>query len=293
MSYAADVGYSFTSLLGNVIGVVVKVLIFLAILAVGWFIATWIRRVLTRVLQRVGFDRAAQRGGLDRLLGRHSASDVAAQLIMYAVLLFVVQLAFGIFGPNLVTDVISRVIAWLPRFFVAVVILVVAAGIAGWVKELIATALGGLSYGRPIAITAQVVILVLGVFTALTEVGVANPIITPLLWAFLFAVAGVLVVGVGGGLIKPMQHRWERMLNRIETESTVAAERVRANRARAATQGWESERNTQAGFQPAYGGTATTDVKPPATAASAYDENASAYDEEQRQAAQQPPPEER
>jgi hypothetical protein len=285
MSYAADVGYSFTSLLGNVIGVVIKVLIFLAILALGWFVATWIRRALARFLHRVGFDRAAQRGGLDRLLGGRSASDVSAQLIMYAVLLFVVQLAFGIFGPNLVTDVISRVIAWLPRFFVAVLILVVAAGIAGWVKELIVGALGGLSYGRPIATTAQVVILVLGVFTALTEVGVANPIITPLLWAFLFAVVGVLVVGVGGGLIKPMQHRWERMLNRVETETTIAAERMRANRARTATPGWDSDRNAQAGFQPAYSGTVTSDVRPPATAASAYGE--------EHQAAEQPPSEER
>ena len=137
MSYAADVGYSFTSLLGNVIGVVVKVLIFLAIMALGWFIATWIRRVLAGLLYRVGFDRAAQRGGLDRMFGQHSASHAGATLVMYAFLLFVVQLAFGIFGPNLVSDLISRVIAWLPRLFVAVVILVVAAAAAGWVKELI------------------------------------------------------------------------------------------------------------------------------------------------------------
>jgi hypothetical protein len=282
MSYAADVGYSFTSLLGNVISVVVKVAIFLAIVALGWFIASWIRRVLARFLRRVGFDRAARRGGLDRMLGRHSASDVSAQLVMYAVMLFVVQLAFGIFGPNLVSDLISRVIAWLPRFFVAVVILVAAAGIAGWVRDLIAGALGGLSYGRPIAATAQVVILVLGVFTALTQIGVANSIITPVLWAFLFAVTGIAVVGVGGGLVKPMQHRWERMLNRVETETTIAAERVRANRAAGAQSGWESDRNAAPGYQPAYSGTATSDIRPPATAESAYGE--------ENQQAQAPPP---
>ena len=62
---------------------------------------------------------------------------------MFAFLLFVLQLAFGIFGPNPVSDLIAGVIAWLPRLFVAVVIVVVAAAIAGWVKDLIAAGLGG------------------------------------------------------------------------------------------------------------------------------------------------------
>lgn len=279
MSYAADVGYSFTSLLGNVISVLVKVAIFLAIMALGWFVARWIRRGLAGFLHKVGFDRASQRGGLDRMLGGRRASDLTAQLVMFAFLLFVLQLAFGIFGPNPVSDLIARVVGWLPRLFVAVVILVVAAAIAGWVKELITGALGGLSYGRPIATGVQVGILVLGAFAALNQIGVASSVITPVLWAFLFAVTGVIVVGLGGGLIKPMQHRWERMLNRAETETTVAAERMRANRtARATASPWEStverDRNAPATYQAAYGGTAPTDVRPPETAEGAY-----AYDE--------------
>jgi len=277
MSYAADVGYSFTNLLGNIIGVLIRVAIFLAVIALGWLIAVWIRRALRAVLHRVGFDRAARRGGLDRIIGRYSPSDVAAQVVMYAFMIFVLELAFGVFGPNAVRDLIGRVVAWLPRLLVAVVIIVVAAAIAGWVKEIISDALGGLSYGRGLATAAQVVILVLGAFAALSQIGVANEIITPVLWAFLFAITGIAVVGVGGGLIKPMQHRWERMLNRAETETTIAAERVRANRAARAAQGWEStdrDRGAPTAWdQPPYAGTATTDVRPAATqAASGYTE---------------------
>jgi hypothetical protein len=269
MWYAADIGYSFTNLLGNVVGVVIKVLIFLAILALGWLLAGWIRRALQAVLRRSGFDRLAQRGGLNRLLARDSASEVTARLVMYAFLLVVLQIAFGVFGPNLVSDLLARVIAWLPRLFVAVAIIVVAAAVAGWVKDMISGALGGLSYGRGIATAAQALILVLATFAALTQIGVASSVITPVLWALLFAVTGVLVVGLGGGLIKPMQHRWERMLNRAETETTIAAERVRSNRAaQAAAQGeyGERDRNVPGGFeQPAYGGAMATDERPPTT----------------------------
>ncbi len=265
MSYAVDVGYSFTGLLGNVLTVAIKVVIFLAIVALGWLVAKWIRRALTAVLHRVGFDRAVERGGLRRMLGRYSASDVTAQLAMYAFMIFALHVAFGVFGPNTVSDLLARIIAWLPRLFVAIVIVVVAAAIAGWVKEIVSEALGGLNYGRALATAAQAVIVVLGVFAALGQIGVASSVLTPVLWAFLFAVTGVLVVGVGGGLVKPMQHRWERMLNRAETETTIAAERVRANRAARTGAGWDQ--NTPSGFQPAYGGAMTTDTKPPTTVA--------------------------
>ena len=42
---------------------------------------------------------------------------------------------------------------------------------------------------------------------------------TTLLIAVLATVAGVVIVGVGGGLIKPMQHRWEGYLTKAEEEA--------------------------------------------------------------------------
>jgi hypothetical protein len=42
--------------------------------------------------------------------------------------------------------------------------------------------------------------------------------------AVLATIAGILIVGVGGGLVRPMQSRWEQYLERMSHES----ERVRA-----------------------------------------------------------------
>lgn len=267
MLYAVSIGDEFTDLLGNVVNVAVKVVIFLAIMLLGWLVARWIRKALAGFLHRVGFDRAVERGGLNRMLGNYQASDLTARLVVFAFLLFVLQLAFGIFGPNPVSDLIEGVIAWLPKLFVAVIIVVVAAAIGGWVKELIADALGGLSYGKTVATAAQTLILILGVFAALNQVGIASSVTTPILVAVLATIGGIAIVGLGGGLIKPMQHRWERVLNRAETESSLAAEKMRAHRAsRPSTMARDT--NTPGGFdQPAYGNaSATTDAKPPATA---------------------------
>jgi hypothetical protein len=262
--YAVSIGDEFTNLLGNVVDVAIKVVIFLAIMLLGWFVGRWLHKWLARFLQRIGFDRAVERGGLRPLLGSNSASDITARLVEFAFLLFVLQLAFGIFGPNPVSTLISAVVAWLPKLLVAIVIVVVTAAIAGWLHDIIARALGGLSYGKTVAAVVQVIVLVLGIIAALNQIGVATSVTEPLLIAALVAVAGVIVVGVGGGLIKPMQHRWERILNRAETESTLAAERVRAHRAQqTATTGRTVRRD---GYdQPAYSGQGPSDTKPPST----------------------------
>ncbi|MGW5581443.1 membrane protein [Micromonospora chokoriensis] len=210
-----------------------KAVAFLAILVAGWLIAKAALKIVEKVLERVGFDRAVERGGIRRALSRsrYDASDIVAKLVYYALLLFTLQLAFGIWGPNPISDLLGAVIAWLPRAFVAIVIVVVSAAIASAVKDIISGALGGLSYGRVLATTASVFILGLGVIAALNQIGVATAVTTPVLIAVLATIGGILVVGVGGGLIRPMQSRWEGWLTRAEQESQLIAEHARAYRA--------------------------------------------------------------
>jgi hypothetical protein len=111
------------------------------------------------------------------------------------------------------------VIAFLPKLFVALIIVVVASAIAAAVRDLLSNALSGLSYGRMLANIASIFILGLGVIAALNQVGVAVTVTLPVLVAVLATIGGILVVGVGGGLIKPMQERWDRYLTTAEEES--------------------------------------------------------------------------
>lgn len=210
-----------------------KLLAFLLILIIGLFIAKAIGKVVDTVLERVGFDRAVERGGVRRALERSSydASGIVGKLVYYALVLFVLQMAFGVFGPNPISDLLSSVIAFLPRAIVAIIIIVVAAAIAAAVRDLIGNALSGLSYGRTLANIASFFILGLGVIAALNQVGIATTVTTPILIAVLATIAGILVVGVGGGLVRPMQSRWERYLDTVETEG----DRIRAQSRRSSS----------------------------------------------------------
>jgi len=198
-----------------------RAIAFIVILIVGYLVARLLRTAVDKLLERVGFDRLVERGGLKTALARsrYDASGIVAQLVFYAVLLITLRIAFDIWGPNAVSTLISAVIAWLPRLFVAILIVVVAAAIASAVRDIVATALGGFSYGRAVANIASVFILGIGVIAALNQIGVATTVTTPVLIAVLATVAGIFIVGVGGGLVKPMQARWDRWLDRAETES--------------------------------------------------------------------------
>ncbi|MDZ5447828.1 hypothetical protein U2F26_34880 [Micromonospora sp. 4G57] len=225
-----NIGSALVDLWRAVLLFVPKAVAFIVILVIGWLVARAVLKIVDKVLERVGFDRAVERGGVKRALERtkYDASDILARLAYYAVLLFTLQLAFGVWGPNPISDLIRGVISWLPRAFVAIVIVVVAAAIANAVRDLVTGALGGLSYGRVLANLAAVFILALGIIAALNQVGIATTVTTPVLIAFLATVAGILIIGVGGGLVKPMQTRWDRWLDRMAEESRAIREQRQA-----------------------------------------------------------------
>jgi hypothetical protein len=227
---SVDIDDALNDVWHTVANVVPKLVAFVAIIVVGWIVAKAVRKGVDAVLERVGFDRLVERGGVKAALARsrYDASDIVAKLAYYAVLLFTLQLAFGIWGPNPVSDLIKGVVAWLPQAFVAIVIIVVASAIAKAAKDLIVGALGGLSYGRLLGTVASVFILGLGIIAALNQVGVATTVTTPVLVAVLATVAGVIVVGVGGGLVRPMQQRWDGWLDRAAQESRSIAAHSRA-----------------------------------------------------------------
>jgi hypothetical protein len=129
-----------------------KFIAFLAILIIGWIIAKAIAKLVDKSLERVGFDRAVERGVLKDAMakGTYDASTIVSKLVYYALLLFVLQMAFGVFGPNAISDLLTTVVAFIPKAIVAV---------------------------------------------------------------------GILVVGVGGGLVRPMQSRWEGYLDSMGRES--------------------------------------------------------------------------
>ena len=202
----------------NVATFVPKLAAALLIVLAGWFVAKAVASILNRILERVGFDRVVERGGLRQALARsrYDPSDILAKLVFWTIMLFVLQLAFGVFGSNPISDLLRGLIAYLPNIFVAILIIVIAAAVARAVTDLLANLLGAMQGGRLIANGAGIAILVFAAFAALDQLQIAPRIVTGLWYAMLAAVVGSVIVAVGGGGIRTMQRYWERMSGRAE-----------------------------------------------------------------------------
>ncbi|MCZ0980824.1 hypothetical protein O1L60_22600 [Streptomyces diastatochromogenes] len=230
LALSVDFGKGFTDAWSAVAAFVPKFIGFLVILLIGWFVAKMIARIADRVLRRVGFERMAERSGVANTLSgsKYDATGIICKILYYAILLIALQLAFGVFGPNPVSVMINGIVAWLPKAIVACVIVVVAMAIARAVRDIVQGALGQASYGRVLATAAWAFIVGLGVIAALGQAGIATSVTGPVLTAVLATIAGVVIVGVGGGLITPMRGRWERWLSAAETETSRAKEQITA-----------------------------------------------------------------
>jgi hypothetical protein len=230
MPEAINYGTGVSNAWSNVATFIPKFVVFLIILIVGYVIAKVIAKILSTVLTRVGFDRLVERGGIKSALDRsqYDASGILAKLVFYAIMLFVLSTAFGVFGTNPVSDYLHAVIAYLPLVFVAIIIVIIASAIAAGAKKLIEGSLGGLSYGKTLANLAAGFILAIGIIAALDQLHIAANVVNAILYAALAAMVGIAVVAVGGGGIKTMSQRWEAVAARYDEEkpNIVAAART-------------------------------------------------------------------
>ena len=202
----------------NIATFIPKFLGFLVILLIGYFIAKVLAKIADSLLERIGFDGWVERGALGEAFQRSKfdPSDMVGIVVFWAVFLIALQLAFGVFGPNPISDLLDGVISYLPNVIVAVIIVVITAAIAKVVTDLLAGTLGAVTGGQWIARGAGMAILVIGIFAALDQLQIAPAIVHGLFYALLIAIVGSTIVAVGGGGIRTMQRYWERAAGRVE-----------------------------------------------------------------------------
>lgn len=196
-----------------------KLVAAVAVFVVGWVIARLIRQAVRKILTAVQFDRLVDRAGLGGSLERAGWRDsglLLAQLIYWAVLLLALQLAVDTFGDSAIRDALDGIVAFLPKLFVALVIVVIAGAVATRVGELITSSLAGTDYGATLARIASGLIWLVGLFAALNQIEIAQDILTTLFQAIVFTVGVVIAIMFGVGGIKAAETEfWPKVFARL------------------------------------------------------------------------------
>lgn len=138
------------SLVDGLLGFLPNVLAAGLILAVGWFVASLVRRIVTNLLAAVGVDRLGLRTGVGQVLGSMTLSGLLGLVVYVLILLPVLISALNALGLDAVTGPASQMLATIldviPSLFAAVVVLGVAYLIARLVSGLISSMLAGAGF---------------------------------------------------------------------------------------------------------------------------------------------------
>ena len=216
----------------DVAAFVPKLFGFLLILIVGYLVVKAIAKIADAALERVGFDEAVERGGIKKAMekSQYDASDIVSKVIFYGLFLLVLQAAFGVFGDNPVSELITSVIAFIPKALVALAIIVIMSAVAAAAKVMIQGFLGTLPYAKALANVASGAIIAVGFFAALSHLEIAPAIVNGLFYAALALIVGSGIIAIGFGGVQPMQQVWQNSLDKVREEAPRMKEEARARK---------------------------------------------------------------
>ena len=177
----------------------------LIVLLIGWVIAGVLARLVTALLERVGFDRAAQRTGVTDFLSRTGwrrprASVLMGELVKWFVRLIFLEAAASAVHLQAVTEIINRLVLFIPNLIVALVVLVIGGLLANVLSHIVrgATAEAGLGNPDLLATVARIAVLAFAIVVAVNQIGIATTLVNTLFMGLVFAVA--LALGLAFGL---------------------------------------------------------------------------------------------
>jgi hypothetical protein len=120
---------SLTSALALFLAAIPRIIGFLVILLVGWFIASLLAKGVAALLRAVRFNDLAQRSGFSGFVHnmgvQTDSAGVIANVAKWFVRLIVLVVAFDALGLPAVSDVLRQLLLWLPNLVVALVVLVI------------------------------------------------------------------------------------------------------------------------------------------------------------------------
>ncbi len=188
----AQLGLFVPSLLGS-----------LVILFAGYLLAKLVEKGTSRLLRRVRLNEMLERGGVLHAVERSGTqlnpARVIANLLFWFVMFAVMLIAANALGFQSLANVFSELVSYIPSVIAAIVIIIVGIVLGGFVGGLIMASAGGLHGGPTLARVGRWGVIILAVFMALQELGIATDIVTTA-FAILFgaiALAVALSFGLG------------------------------------------------------------------------------------------------
>lgn len=183
-----------------------RVAVALALVIAGWLVAKAVRFTVVRTLRAVNFHVLTERAGVDAFLQQggteKDTTDVFGTVVYWLVILVALIVAGNGLGLTQVTELLTRVLLFLPKLLVGLLVIVIGSYFGRFVGNAVQTYCrnAGISDGELLARVAQYGIVVFVVLIAIDQLELGGELVQRtfliLLAGLVFALA--LAFGLGG-----------------------------------------------------------------------------------------------
>lgn len=226
MSFADRLRVSFLQIVDFIPALLGAVIILLA----GYLLAKVVEKLVFRALRRIKLNQMLERGGVMEAVERSGShldpTRVVSALVFWFIMFAVILLAGNALGLESLANVFTELVSYIPSVIAAIVIMIVGIVLGGFVGGLIMASAGGLHGGPALARIGRIGVIVLAVFMALQELGIATDIVTTAFAIIFGAVALALALSFGlgnrelaGEVTREWYDRYRRERDSIERES--------------------------------------------------------------------------
>ena len=174
----------------------------LAILVIGYIVAKFVGKLVSRALERAGLDRTLHSGAGGTFVRKvtSSPSRLVGTVAFWAILLGTISLAVSVLGIDALTNFVAAVYAYLPNVLAAILIFLVASAISAGVATLANRVMGGTSLGKIVATAAPILVMTIATFMILDQLQIAQNIVVITYAGLIGAIAlgSALAFGLGG-----------------------------------------------------------------------------------------------
>ena len=154
------------------------------------------------MIKRLNFNKMAAAGGLSEAMERSGTRldpiHAVGKLLFWLVMLVAILLASTALGLEIINTMFGTMLSYIPTLIAAIVIVILGMIVGEFVRALVLASAGRVEGVPTLAKLAKAAVVVIAIFMALTQLGVAAEIVTAAFSLILGAIA--LAAGLAFGL---------------------------------------------------------------------------------------------
>lgn len=214
---------SFYSVFENIVTYVPNIIVAAILFVIGWFLASWIGKIIASLVSSLKVDEALGTTGLRDLANRAgfglNIGKVLGFFVKWTLIIIVATVVFDMVGLSQINESLTQILSYLPNIIVAAVVLMITALVAEFVEKLStgSAKAAGVRKAGLFGIAARYFVWIVGITTALSQLQVAE-VVVALFQSVLTGVVAAVAIALGISFGLGGKEAAARYIHRVEKD---------------------------------------------------------------------------